>query len=198
MSILHPHWQDPETFLPLETALWWRDHKELFLRALTQPKYRGKSQFSDLSGNLIIYPPKCNRMENEMNGRKPQRHGTGSSNGNGKSLPFKWINVTLTAEDIATLERETASLEQLALAYIELGVLGLGLSIKYDSVRKHFSVSIYGSDMANNNQPCGISGSATELRDALLVSLYRFNTCLQGSFDGSTTSDATVQSGRFK
>jgi len=198
MNVLHPHRTFPEDFLPLETALWWRDHSELFLRALTQPKYRSKSQFSSLSGNLLIYPPKCNRMENEMNGRKPKRSSPVAGNSNAKPSTFRWINVTLTAEDIDILERETANLEQLALAFIELGVRGFGLSIKYDSARKSYSVSIYGSDMANNNQPCGISGAAADLRDALLVSLFRFNTCLQGSFDDSTTENAAIQPSRFK
>jgi len=198
MSVIHPHRTFPEDSLPLETALWWRDHSELFLRALLQPKYRGRSSFSNLSGNLLIYPPKCNRMENNVNGRKPKRSEPVAGNSNGKPAAFRWINVALTAEDIDLLERETANLEQLSLAFIELGVRGFGLSVKYDSARKSYSVSIYGSDMANHNQPCGISGAAADLRDALLVSLFRFNTRLQGSFDGSTTENAAIQPSRFK
>jgi hypothetical protein len=137
-------------------------------------------------------------MENEMNGRKPKRSEPNVGNSDVKPAPIRWINIPLTSEDLALLERETANLEQLALAYIQLGVRGLGLSVKYDSTRKHYNVSIYGSDMAANNQPCGISGAASDLRDALLVSLFRFNSCLQGSFDGSSLTDTTVQSARFK
>lgn len=133
-----------------------------------------------------------------MNGRKPRKPSDKSSGSNGQPLPFRWINVSLTAEDLDILEREEANLEQLSCAFIELGVRGFGLSIKYDSARKQYSVSIYGSDMANNNQPCGISGAAADLRDALLVSLFRFNTRLQGSFDGSAVENAAIQPSRFK
>lgn len=133
-----------------------------------------------------------------MNGRKPTRPNARPSSSNGKSVPFEWINISLTDQDIDILEREEANLEQLALAYISLGVQRLGLSVKYDLTRKSYTVSIYGCDMGNDGKPCGISSSAAELRDALLVSLYRFNFGLQGSFDGRTSKGDAVQSKRFR
>jgi len=198
MSILHPQYEFPSDYVPIETNIWWRDHSDLFLRCLTQGKYLKPRFNSPSTGNLLIYPPKTNRMENEMNGRKPKRHEPSVGNRDAKSTAFRWINISLTSEDLDILEQETASLEQLAYAFIQLGVFGLGLSVKFDSARKSYTVSIYGSDISNNMQPCGISGSATELRDALLVSLYRFNHGLQGSFDGCTNKDATVQPNRFR
>lgn len=198
MNFLSPHFEFPSDQLPIELNLWWRDNCDLFLRCLTSPKFHRPQFNSTSTGNLLIYPPKCLIKENILNGRKPKQHGGGLGSSNAQSTSFRWINVPLTSEDIATLEREEASLEQLSYAFIQLGVFGLGLSIKYDSSRKSYTVSIYGSDISNNNQPCGISGSASELRDALLVSLFRFNTCLQGSFDGRTSADTTVQPTRFR
>lgn len=198
MTLFKLHDSFPENVLPLEAAIWWRDNADLFLRCLTAAKYHRAGFNSHLSPNLIIYPPKCNIMENEMNGRKPSRNVAKPGNRNEQPLPFRWLNIALTSEDLNLLERETANLEQLALAFIQLGVLGLGLSIKYDNARKCYNVSIYGSDNANHMQPCGISGSSADLRDALLVSLYRFNSCLQGSFTGSTAEDSMVQPSRFK
>jgi len=198
MKSFHPHREFPEDCLPLEAAIWWRDNANLFLRCLTQPKYRRFYADSRLSGNLIIYPPKCYMNGENMNGRKPKRNGTGNSVGINKPSTFQWINVTLTDQDLDILEREKADLEQLALAFISLGVQQLGLSVKYDRVGESYSVSIYGSDMANDGKPCGISGASSELRDALLVALYRFNNCLQGSFDGRTNSNPTIQSRRFR
>ncbi len=198
MSIIHPHFQFFADNAPPELALWWYYNSELFLRCLTLPKYHKPGWNSSLSGNLIIYPPKCDIKDGKMNGRKPKQPVDRFSNSDVKSVPLKWINITLTDQDIALLEGETADLEQLAFAYISLGMHGLGLSVKYDSARKSYNVSIYGSDMANNMQPCGVSGSASNLRDALLVSLFRFNTCLQGSFDGQSSKDSTVQSTRFR
>jgi len=194
----HPHFSDPETFLPIETALWWRDNAELFVRALLSPKYQRPSGYSSLSGNLIIYPPKCYIKDGTMNGRKPKGHVARLGDSDDKPVAFRWINISLTSEDVALLERETADLEQLALAFIELGVRGFGLSIKYDRSRKSYAVSIYGPDMANNMQPCGISGAAPDLRDAILVSLFRFNTGLQGSFDGCSLKNNVLQQARFK
>lgn len=197
MSVVHPHFEYPEDCLTIEGAIWWRDHYDLFLRCLTLPKYHKPYFGSNLSSNLIIYPPECDRMENILNGRKPKPNGARLGSSDGKSLPLQWINIPLTDQDIATLESEKANLEQLALAYVQLGMHGLGLSIKFDSVGKSYVVSIYGPDSSNNMQPCGVSGRAPELRDALLVSLYRFNSCLQGSFDGRSNSSTAIQPRRF-
>lgn len=197
MSIIHPHFEFPSDQMPIELDLWWRDNAALFIRLLTSQKYH-KPQFgSSQTGNLLIYPPKCNIKENILNGRKPKRHGSSVGSSDGKSTAFRWINIQLTSEDIDILEGEEASLEQLAYAFIGLGVRGLGLSVKYDSARKSYSVSIYGPDSTNNMQPCGISGAAPDLRDALLVSLYRFNNRLQGSFDGCASEDTNIQPKRF-
>ena len=198
MSFYHPHFSFPEDVLPVETAIWWRDNYELFIACLTLPKYRGSMRYSNLSGNLLIYPPKCDIKENMMNGRKPRKPSVGLGDSNAQPVPFRWINIQLTPEDLNTLAEEEADLEQLALAFIELGVRGLGLSVKFDSVRKSYNVSIYGPDTLNNGQPCGISGSAADLRDALLVSLYKFNYGLSSSFDGSSTAHTVLQSERFR
>jgi len=197
MSVIHPHFQDFWDSSSIELALWWQHNSKLFLRCLTQPSFHAPVLFGSRSGNLLIYPPKCNIKEDKMNGRKSNQSVARASLSDAKPLPLKWINIPLTPEDIAILEKETADLEQLAFAYISLGVRGFGLSVKYDSARKSFNVSIYGSDMAADMQPCGISGAASDLRDALLVSLYRFNSCLQGSFDGQSAKNNAVQSKRF-
>lgn len=198
MSVIHPHFGFVEDCLPLEAALWWRDHSELFLRVLTSPRYRRAGYDSDKSGNLLIYPPKCDIKETILNGRKSTKPSTRPATGASESLPFQWINIPLTPEDLAVLSTETAGLEQLSLAYISLGAVGLGLSVKFDFTRKSYTVCIYGPDNAANMRPCGISGQSPDLRDALLVCLYKFNNRLQGSFDGSTGETNSIQSGRFK
>lgn len=197
MSIIHPHFRDYFDFAPTDLALWWYYNSELFLRCLTQPKYHKPAFGSHLSANMLIYPPKCNIKEDEMNGRKPKTTQPQPSSSNGVSVPLRWINIPLTPENINLLEGETADLEQLSFAFVSLGMHGLGLSIKFDNVRKSYNCSIYGSDSANHNQPCGVSGAAPVLRDALLVCLFRFNSCLQGSFDGQSNQNAAVQSRRF-
>jgi hypothetical protein len=198
MSIFHPHRAYPEDILPIPLALWWRDASEVVLRVLLSPKYRGGQYESNMSGNLLIQPPKNLIMENEMNGRKSKPNGTKPSSSNGQSAAFRWINVALTTEDIDILERQAINLEQLALHLIQLVGSGYGVSVKYDNARKSYNVSIYGSDNRNGGQPCGISGSATDLRDALLVSLFRFSDKLQGSFDGCANPDSDVQPARFR
>jgi hypothetical protein len=197
MSVIHPHFSNFEDASPVQLALWWYYNSELFLRCLTQPKYHNPVWNSHLSGNLIIYPPLCNIKENKMNGRKPKQPVARFSDSDVKSSPLRWINIPLTDKDIDLLEQETASLEQLAFAFVSLGMRGLGLSIKYDSARKSYNCSIYGPDMAANMQSCGVSGAAPDLRDALLVSLFRFNSCLQGSFDGQSAKNPAVQPRRF-
>lgn len=197
MNVIHPYRLGSEYCEDQELSLWWLNHSGLFLRMLTSPKYHRPSFNSSLTGNLLIYPPKCSIMERQMNGRKSKRNEPQPSNGNGKSLPFRWVNVPLTSEDIDFLEQQTADLELLAFDYIQLGMHGLGLSVKYDTSRKSYSVSIYRPSDAVHVQPIGISGSAPNLRDALLVSLYRFNHCLEGSFDNAPDTDDAVQPRRF-
>src|ERR1041384_5489934 len=166
MSVIHPQFEFPSDYVPIETNIWWRDHYDLFLRCLTSGKYLKPRFNSAQSGNLLIYPPKGDIKENILNGRKPKQHGARVGNGDGKPSSFRWINIALTSEDLAVLEQETANLEQLSYAFIQLGVFGFGLSVNYDSPRKSYTVSIYGSDSTNNMQPCGISVASTDPRDA--------------------------------
>lgn len=198
MSFHHPHFREYQDYLPVEAALWWQKVSATALALLTQPKYRHGVYGTKLSENLLIYPPQSVIKENILNGRKPKNVVNKSSGGNANASPFRWINVPLTGQDELILEQETADLEQLAPALIQLVLHGLGVSVKYDNARKSYNCSIYGSDNRNNMQPCGISGASSELRDAILVSLFRFNTCLQGSFDGCTLTDTAVQSKRFR
>ncbi len=198
MSIIPPTFNLACDFLPPEAAIWWLKNSDLFLRILKQGKNGRRPFVGNLSHNLLIYPPKCDIMENKMNGRRTKQPKPRFDDSNGKSLPFKWVNVPLTAEDIGILERETANLEQLALAYLNVGVLGFGLSCKYDFSRKSFVCCIYRPNMGNDVQPCGVSGAAADLRDALLVLLYKFNNCLGGSFDNATFENDPIQPRRFK
>lgn len=198
MSIFHPHFSDPETMLSIPLAIWWRDTHWLVLRELQAHKYRKGIFGSSLSGNLLIYPPGNLIMESEMNGRKPKSNGDKSRSSNGKSLPFRWINVPLTDQDIDILEGEEIGLEQLALNLIQLVGSGIGVSVKYDNAGKSYVVSLYGSDQLNDRQPCGISGASPNLRDAILVSLYRFGVKLSGSFDGQANPDSVLQPRRFR
>jgi len=198
MSVLHPSRTDYMDYGSLDLKLWWHCNEALFLRVLQSSKFHKPSFYSNRSGNLLIYPPTCDIKENIVNGRKSKPMGSKPESSNDKPTSIRWFNYALTTEDINRLEQETASLEQLAYAFIELGERGLGLSVKYDTARKSYSVSIYGPDTLNDMRPCGVSGQSSELRDAILVSLFKFNNCLQSSFDGFANSDTTVQSGRFK
>lgn len=197
MSVIHPHYSFPEDCLPFEAAVWWRDHADLFLRVLTTKKYQYPVFGGTLSGNLLIYPPECNIKEIKLNGRKSTRSGSRSGSGDVKSSPIHWCNIPLTPEDLDLLAKETADLEQLALAFVTVGSVGFGLSVKFDSTGKSFNCSIYGPDLSNDGRPCGVSGRSPDLRDALLVLLFRFNSRLQGSFDGQSNSDTAIQPRRF-
>lgn len=198
MSIIPPVFNLPCDLLPPDAALWWLKNSDLFLRLLRQGK-NGKRPFvGNLSHNLLIYPPEYHKVENEMNGRKPKQSQPRPTHSDGKPLPFQWINVPLTPEDVSILEREEASLEQLALAYLSVGMRGFGLSCKYDFARKSYTVCIYRPNDGTDVQPCGVSGAASDLRDALLVLLFKFNSGLGGSFDNAAVESNAIQSRRFR
>ena len=198
MSIFPRHKTDYFEFMPPGLAYWYYLNSRLILAGLRSKNKVNQIAEGWVTPNLLIYPPESLIKERKMNGRKPTGNGSKPSSGNGKSLPIRWVNHTLTAEDINALEGETANLELLSSHLIQLVGSGLGVSVKYDHIRKSYNCCIYGSDNRNDGQSCGISGFSPDLRDAVLLSLYKFNNCLQGSFDGCSSETAIIQSSRFR
>ena len=173
---------EPVDFFTIELMLWWIKAAPVAMDMLLNPKYRRATFGSTLSGNLLIYPLKNLIMETDMNGRKSKDNGAKHSLPANKSLPFGWVNCPLTSEDYDYLEQQTASLELLTSNLIQLVVRGFGVSVKYDHARKSFNVCIYRPDIGDGRQPLGLSGHSTDVRDAILVTLYRFDHKLGGEF----------------
>jgi hypothetical protein len=167
----------------------------VILKLLTSPRYRAIDRFSGRSVNLLVQPPKKLIMEGLMSGRKPKTNGGRDSIRDSKSPSFRWVNVPLEDTDFDYLERQEATLEQLALDYVQLATRGFGTSVKYDPARKSFNCCIYGSSAGDDSDKCGLSGHSPDLRDALLVTLYRFDIKLQGEFP-AFSSDSTIHKSR--
>ena len=96
---------------------------------------------------------------------------------------FKWLNVRLEPKDIEELERSDSTLEFLAASLCGLASDGYGFSIKPTDQGKSYCVTIHRPDSDDSGVTYGMSSFGGELRDALLVALYKFDVCLEGSFD---------------
>jgi hypothetical protein len=191
MSVLPFPTHEPVDFFTPELMIWWTEAWPIARDLLLKPQYRRKTSYSDQSGNLLIYPPDFYIKENKVNGRKPKGDGTKSGVSDKQHLPFRWINSPLTSEDYDYLEQQATSLELLASHLIQLVLRGFGVSVKYDYTRKSYNVCIYRPDNSDGRQPLGLSGHSSDLRDAILVTLYRFSIKLGGEFPDRVDEDTS-------
>lgn len=196
MSTIHPHWDSFETFMPVELAVWWRNALPTAMLLLTHPKYRYKSYFGTSSVNLLIYPPELLIRRKILNGRKPKDQSRFNSSESSKPAPLEWLDGQLTPEDIDILERDTVGIEHLASVLVGLVSDGYGVSVKRDFERERFNCTIYRPPFGKQRRHLGLSGNSPDLRDALLVTLYRFEHKFGGVIDDSSPDDAHPKQAR--
>lgn len=183
----------PENQLQPFLLPFWSKNREFILDVFTKAGndrfYRRKND----GRNIFVYPSDDLIMENVMNGRKSK--GTGKSNPQSvrKSSSIQWINVTLSDEDYNELERSEATLEYLAACLLGLVGEGLCISVKPNVERNNISVTIYRPADDNGGGGVGLSAFATDVRDAALVALYKFDTKCGGEFPHSDELDTPNQ-----
>lgn len=107
---------------------------------------------------------------------------------------FKWANIRLEPSDIDELERSTSTVEFLATSLCGLASDGYGFSVKPVDKGESICCTIIRSDPDNPGITYGMSSFGGELRDTLLVALYKFDVLLEGSFDGIASFCETSKS----
>ena len=122
--------------------------------------------------------PRKGKQNEHSNGSGKQ---FGSSKYGGNEL--KWINIKLTDEDYATLEQSEATMEYLATCVLGLCVDGYGISLKPVDNGKSFCCTIIGSAVSGSSGSLALASFAGTVRDVLLVTVYKFDDKLGGSFD---------------
>jgi len=183
----------PEDVLPLPVAIWFYETWPVFMLMFTRTRYRRPVWGSNLSGNLLIYPPDYVLNGEKMNDNNAKRNG-GRNRGKSEQSPsFQWINVTLTDEDYDQLELVTSDLPTLGAMLVGLVVGGYGVTVKYDSERKRFNCTIYRPGGDNNSRPVGLSSFAPDLRDAIAVTLYKFEVKCGGELKPDTSDNSSNQ-----
>lgn len=182
-----------EDHIPYAVIDWWISAKSTILHVLEAPRYRRPAFNSHLSGNLLIYPPESLYKENILNGRKPKSSAGGNGGKPQQSSTLVWVNAPLTAEDYIALERETHGIEYLSAVLIGLVCRGYGISVKYDTERKRYNCTIYRPPSDLNRRHMGLSGFAPDLRDAVLVTLYRFEFKCGGELTDDLVGDSHNQ-----
>lgn len=118
------------------------------------------------------------------------KNATGDSRFGGKQPVFgnelKWINIPLSDEDVDVLSRSESSVEFLAASLCALAVDGYGFSVKPVDSGKSLCCTINRPDLFGDGVAYGMSSFAGELRDVLLVALYKFDVKLEGDFSNCT------------
>lgn len=196
MPFLSPHFPYPEDHVPTCLLSWWVTARPVILRVLESKRYRRPAWNSHLSGNLLIYPPEYLYKEPILNGRKSKGRTIGNGVVPSQSTPLEWVNAPLTSEDYLALEQSTYGLEYLAGCLVGLVSRGYGVSVKYDSQRKRCNCTIYRPPSDTNRRHLGLSGFASDVRDAVLVTLYRFEHKCGGELSDGLVGDAHNQSQR--
>lgn len=141
----------------------------------------------------FIYHAQQWHREIILNGRKPKNNNARVGGGAGQSRPVVWINIPLTDEDLSELERAEDSLEYLSCGLLELVGDGLSISAKFQPGRDNYCVSIYRPSDDSGLQSVGVSGFAPQLRDAILVALFRYHSKLGGQFPADPPTGASDQ-----
>ena len=190
------HFDTPETFMSAELAIWWYYARDTAILLLTARKYRRKSYYSNKTDNLLLYPPEHLIKENIVNGRKPKDQPRFNGSKSAQSSTIEWLDGLLTAEDIDILERDTTSIEYLAGKLISLVSDGYGCAVKYDLERERYNCTIYRPPNGKQRKHLGLSGNSPDLRDAILVTLYRFDSKFGGVIDDSSPDASSAKQKR--
>jgi len=196
MWLFSPHKAYPEDLLQPELIQWWTHARGTAMLLLTSPKYRKKLVWSDSSDNILIYPPTHYRKRDILNGRKLKNQSRLNSGRAEQSAPIEWLDGLLAAEDLSVLGSDEATLEHLACRLISLVADGYGVAVKYNSEREQYNCTIYRPPYGDERRHLGLSGFSPDLRDALLVTVYRFDVIFGGRINDSSVDDTRVKQKR--
>ncbi len=127
----------------------------------------------------------CNMTQKPRS--KNGNNNAGSSTGSDKSLgglgTVQWINIRLSPEDVLELERSEATLEYLGARFVELAVSGLNISLKPVDGGRSFCATLIRPPHEGSSGSVGLSGFGGNVRDALLVLVYKFDVICGGEAD---------------
>lgn len=181
----------PEDFLSPALAIWFYATWPVFLLMFQRTRYRVPVYGTHLSGNLFVYPPKSMLNGEKMDDNKSKRNGSRNRGKSEQSSSFQWVNVPLTDEDYDQLERVTSDLPTLGAMLVGLVSGGYGVTVKYDSERKRFNCTVYRSSGDDNSRSLGLSSHAPDLRDAIAVTLYKFEVKCGGELKPDSVDDSS-------
>lgn len=156
-------------------------------------RYRNLTSY-DIFSELKGYKMPRKKGEPNASGDRFKRDNSGVQRND-----IKWLNIKLTDEDVNELTASDATFEFLVASVVGLCTDGLALSIKTVDEGKSYCVTLIGSNLGSSGAAYGLSSFAGELRDALLVSLYKFDTYLEGDIsNGDKFVNSTQQDKRFR
>ncbi len=188
----------PDEFIQPELLPFWSQNKELVVHTLLHGKDDRFRNVTSFSRNLFVYPSEYDIKELELRGNKSKGSVGGNSGKSSQPGGIQWLNVPLDSSDVDDLERDASTLEYLAAALVGLVGDGYGISVKYQAERKSYSCTIYRPDTGGGSGGYGVSGFAPDVRDAVLVTLFKFERKLGGEFPtGGNASPFLAQSKRF-
>lgn len=166
LSALSQHWAEYSKLWE-----WFRVHGHRFDHRLTS---------YDILRTIGLYMPRKGK-QNDNTGNTGGNRNFGQSSGN----EWKWANIELSSADIDILTNSNTTLEYLAGCIAVLANDGIGVTIKPVDSGKSVCVTIYRPDFQGNGYTVGISSFGGNVRDALLVTLYKLDEKLGGEFNNA-------------
>jgi len=177
----------------------WIDHREAILWQFVwlerhshfpQVKLTNRDFFSEMSS----FMPRKGRAQNVDKRNSPARAGS-EKNGN----QLIWLNIKLEDNDLDALEQSDNTFEYLSACAIGLASDGFGISLKPIDQGESYCFTIIGSDSDGSGVSYGLSSFAGNVRDVLLVGLYKFDEKLGGTFtDAHKFTIPAKQASRFR
>lgn len=127
----------------------------------------------------------CNMTQKPRtkNGNNNARSGAGGNKSLGGSGTVQWCNIRLAPEDVLDLERSEATLEYLGARFVELAVSGANISLKPADGGQSFCATLICPPHEGSSGSVGLSGFGGNVRDALLVLVYKFDVICGGEID---------------
>lgn len=155
------------------------------------PRSRGTSLYDLINEGIYNAMPRTRRQPSKPadNQHIPR--------GNRTETTIIWCNVSLGDDDVAYLEQQTTTYEELGALLLAVADEGYGFSVKALDKGDTIMCAIMGNADNNPEVSMGVSAFSPTVRDAVLACLYKFKQSLGGVFtDGLGNTSGTKR--RFR
>lgn len=163
------------------------------LRSLSSPRYAFLARFTTNDALRLLEDSMPRKGKQNGNADNNSGRFRDSQPNGGK---FRFVNITLSDDDLAELELSEATLEYLVARLLDIYRESVSFSIRHVDARKSHCVTLIGPDCRDDRNTVGVSSFAATERDACLVAVYKFDILLDGDWRSINEFDASPEQRR--